>query len=93
MVVEVAVISVGLLQAQQEGEVVRREREAPGAGVCSPPSIPLYIGGLGDADPLEIGSPRAGAPPQGPHIKMGGGGLGTPGPGRSPSLYHNSASP
>ena len=28
VVVEVAVISVGLLQAQQEGEVVRGEREA-----------------------------------------------------------------
>ena len=47
VVVEVAVISAGLRQAQREGEVVRREREAPGAGVRSPPSLPLYIGSLG----------------------------------------------
>ena len=44
VVVEVAVISAGLRQAQREGEVVRREREAPGAGVRIPPSPPLYIG-------------------------------------------------
>ena len=42
VVVEVAVISAGLRQAQREGEVVQREREAPGAGVHSPPS-PLFI--------------------------------------------------
>ena len=42
VVVEAAVISAGLRQAQREGEVVRREREVPGAGVRSPPS-PLFI--------------------------------------------------
>ena len=42
VVVEVAGISAGLRQAQREGEVLRREREAPGAGVRSPPS-PLFI--------------------------------------------------
>ena len=42
VVVEVAVISAGLRQAQREGEVVRREREALGAGVRSPPSL-LFI--------------------------------------------------
>ena len=42
VVVEVAVISAGLRQAQREGEVVWREREAPGAAVRSPPS-PLFI--------------------------------------------------
>ena len=42
VVVEAAGISAGLRQAQREGEVLRREREAPGAGVCSPPS-PLFI--------------------------------------------------
>ena len=42
VVVEVAVISAGLRQAQRDGEVVRREREAPGAAVCIPPS-PLFI--------------------------------------------------
>ena len=42
VVVEVAAISAGLRQAQREGEVVRRERVVPGAGVRSPPS-PLFI--------------------------------------------------
>ena len=42
VVVEATVISAGLRRAQREGEVVRREREAPGAGVRSPPS-PLFI--------------------------------------------------
>ena len=42
VVVEAAGISAGLRQAQREGEVVRREREAPGAGVRNPPS-PLFI--------------------------------------------------
>ena len=42
VVVEVAVISAGLRQAQREGEVVQRDREAPGVGVRSPPS-PLFI--------------------------------------------------
>ena len=42
VVVEATVISAGLRQAQREGDVLRREREAPGAGVRSPPS-PLFI--------------------------------------------------
>ena len=42
VVVEVAVISAGLRQAQQEGEVLRGEREAPGTRVRTPPS-PLFI--------------------------------------------------
>ena len=42
VVVEVAAISTGLHQALREGEVLRREREVPGAGVRSPPS-PLFI--------------------------------------------------
>ena len=42
VVMEVAAISAGLRQAQREGGVLRREREAPGAWVCSPPS-PLFI--------------------------------------------------
>ena len=46
VVVEVAVISAGLRQAQREGEVLRGEREAPGTRVRSPPSPPLYIGAL-----------------------------------------------
>ena len=47
VVVEVAAISVGLRQAQREGEVLRREREVPGAR-----------GGTG---PWEIQSPRGAA--------------------------------
>ena len=42
VVVDATAISVGLRQAQREGEVLRGEREAPGAGVCNPPS-PLFI--------------------------------------------------
>ena len=41
VVMEVAAISAGLRQAQREGDVVRREREALGAGVRSPPSPPF----------------------------------------------------
>ena len=48
VMVEAAGISAGLRQAQREGEVLRGEREAPGAWVRSPPS-PLYIGALGGA--------------------------------------------
>ena len=47
VVVEAAGISAGLRQAQREGEVVRREREAPGAGLRSPP--PSLYGGHGGA--------------------------------------------
>ena len=42
VVVEVAVISAGLRQAQREGVVARGEREAPGTRVRSPPSL-LFI--------------------------------------------------
>ena len=42
VVVEAAAISAGLRQAQQEGEVVRWEREAPGTRVRLP-SLPLFI--------------------------------------------------
>ena len=42
VVVEATVISAGLRQAQRDGEVLRGEREAPGAWVHSPPS-PLFI--------------------------------------------------
>ena len=56
VVVEVAAISAGLRQALREGEVLQREREAPGAGVRNPPSPPLYIEALGGAGPLEIQS-------------------------------------
>ena len=44
VVVEAAVISAGLRQAQREGDVLRGKREAPGAWVRSPPS-PLFIYG------------------------------------------------
>ena len=42
VVVEATVISAGLRQAQREREVLRREREAPRAGVRSTPSL-LFI--------------------------------------------------
>ena len=44
VVVEAAGISAGLHQAQREGEVLRGEREAPGARVRLPCASPLYIG-------------------------------------------------
>ena len=44
VVVEAAGISAGLRQAQREGEVLRGEREAPGARVRLPCASPLYIG-------------------------------------------------
>ena len=44
VVVEAAEISAGLRQAQREGEVLRGEREAPGARVQLPCASPLYIG-------------------------------------------------
>ena len=49
VVVDAAAISAGLRQALREGEVLQREREAPGAGVRLPSLPPLYIGGLGGA--------------------------------------------
>ena len=47
-----------------------REREAPGLRCGCPPVPPLYIGPRerGGASPLEIPSPKAGAPPQRPYI-------------------------
>ena len=51
VVVEAAVISAGLRQALREGEVLQREREAPGAGVTQPSLPPLYIGALGGRRP------------------------------------------
>ena len=42
VVVEVAAISAGLRQAQREGEVLRREGEAPGARARSSSSL-LFI--------------------------------------------------
>ena len=47
MVVDAAAISTGLRQALREGEVSRREREAPRAWVRLPSLPPLYIGPLG----------------------------------------------
>ena len=44
MVVEAAGISAWLRQAQREGEVLRGEREVPGARVRHPCAPPLYIG-------------------------------------------------
>ena len=51
VVVEVAAISTGLRQALREGEVLRREREAPGAWGAQPSLPPLYIGPLGGRRP------------------------------------------
>ena len=51
VVMEVAAISVGLRQAQREGEVVRGEREAPGTRGRPPPTPPLYIGPRGGRRP------------------------------------------
>ena len=51
VVVEAMVISARLRQAQREGEVLRGEREAPGARVRLPSLPPLYIGPLGGAGP------------------------------------------
>ena len=50
VVVEVAAISAGLRQAQRGGGVLQREREAPGAGVRSPP-YPLMDQEGGDVYP------------------------------------------
>ena len=63
VVVEAAGISAGLRQAEREGEVLRGERETPGAWVRSPPSPPLYRG-------------PGGAPAPGDPISRGGGGQG-----------------
>ena len=42
MVVDAAAISAGLRQALREGEVLQKEREAPGAGARSPTPL-LFI--------------------------------------------------
>ena len=42
VVVEAAAIPAGFRQAEREGEVLWREREAPGARVRTPPP-PLFI--------------------------------------------------
>ena len=57
VVVEAAGISAGLRQAQREGEVLRGEREAPGARVRLPCASPLYIGveGLVSCPPSPLG--------------------------------------
>ena len=54
VVVEAAVISAGLRQAQREGEVSREgEGGARGCGAAAlPPPPPLYIGALGGRRPL-----------------------------------------
>ena len=44
VVVDAAGVSAGLRQAQREGEVLRGEREAPGARVGLPCASPQYIG-------------------------------------------------
>ena len=46
VVVEAAAISAGLRQALRKGEVLQREREAPGTWVRLPSLPPLYIGPL-----------------------------------------------
>ena len=43
VVVELAAISAGLRQALRGGEVLEREREAPGLRVRLPPPSPSYI--------------------------------------------------
>ena len=63
VVVDAAVIAAGLRRASaREREVLQGRREAPKAVFCCPPAPPLYIGPQGGAQPLEIQSPRAGAP-------------------------------
>ena len=70
VMVEAAVISAGLRQALREGEVLQREREAPGEGGAQPSLPPLYIGPLGGApalgDPISKGggSQGGGLPPK-----------------------------
>ena len=61
VVVEVAAISVGLRQAQREGKVVRREREAPETWCACPPFPPLYIGPLGGVAALGDGISKGAA--------------------------------
>ena len=51
VVVEAAAISAGLRQALREGEVLWREREAPGTRVRLPSLPPLYIGARGAPAP------------------------------------------
>ena len=60
VVVEAAVISAGLRQAQAGGRGVAGGREAPGAVVLLPSLPPLYIGPLGGGAPAWIPSARGG---------------------------------
>ena len=62
VVVEVAGISAGLRQAQREGEVLRGEREAPGAWVLLPSLPPTIYSPPGGAPALEIPSTRGRRP-------------------------------
>ena len=57
VVVEVAGFQQGFAKRCGRREVCHgREREAPGLRFCCPPFPPLYIGPLGGASALEIGS-------------------------------------
>ena len=51
VVVEAAGSRQGFAKHQREGEVSRREREAPGTWVRLPSLPPLYIGPLGGCQP------------------------------------------
>ena len=103
VVVEAAAMSAGLRQALREGEVLQREREAPGAGVRLPSHPPSLYRGLGGvAGPLEIGSqggrrrrgwlapkPNGVPPPLGfPTLGAGGGPRGAHQPNRGWFPFH-----
>ena len=66
VVVDVAGISAGLRQASaREREVLRGEREAPGAVVLLPSLPPLYIGTPGGAPALGDQISKGGRRPRG----------------------------
>ena len=56
VVVDAAAISARLRQAQREGEVSREGEGGARSRGAQPSLPPLYIGALGGAGPLEIGS-------------------------------------
>ena len=61
VVVDAAVTAAGLRRSSARGRGVAGEREAPRLkGVAAPPS-PLYIGPLGGAPALEMGTPKGAA--------------------------------
>ena len=60
VVVDATVISAGLRQALREGEVLQREREAPGTWVRLSSLPPLYIGPLGRGPALGDGISKGG---------------------------------